>query len=61
MTLKKKPFGNIVGKGENAGNQHFLKTFFLTLSKTEIMLKATLKFVVYKFFRFGEGQNFVVG
>ena len=22
--LKKKPFENIVGKGENAGNQHFL-------------------------------------
>ena len=24
MTLKKKPLENIVGKGENAGNQHFL-------------------------------------
>ena len=24
MTLKKKSFENIVGKGENAGNQHFL-------------------------------------
>ena len=24
MTLKKKPFENIVGKGENADNQHFL-------------------------------------
>ena len=24
MTLDKKPFENIVGKGENAGNQHFL-------------------------------------
>ena len=24
MTLAKKPFENIVGKGENAGNQHFL-------------------------------------
>ena len=23
-TLRKKPFENIVGKGENAGNQHFL-------------------------------------
>ena len=23
MTLGKKPFENIVGKGENAGNQHF--------------------------------------
>ena len=24
MTLKKEAFENIVGKGENAGNQHFL-------------------------------------
>ena len=24
MTLHKKPFENIEGKGENAGNQHFL-------------------------------------
>ena len=24
MTLRKKPFENIVGKGENAGKQHFL-------------------------------------
>ena len=24
MTMKKKPFENNVGKGENAGNQHFL-------------------------------------
>ena len=31
---KKKPFENIVGKGENAGNQHFLlfPTMFSTLS-----------------------------
>ena len=24
MTLNQRPFENIVGKGENAGNQHFL-------------------------------------
>ena len=24
MTLKEKPFENIEGRGENAGNQHFL-------------------------------------
>ena len=24
MTLRKRPFENIEGKGENAGNQHFL-------------------------------------
>ena len=34
-TLKKKAFKNIVGKGENAGNQHFLffPQCFLTFSK----------------------------
>ena len=32
MTLKMKPFENIVGKGENAGNQHFL--LFIRPSKT---------------------------
>ena len=34
MTLKKKPFENIVGKGENAGNQHFLlsRQCFLLIS-----------------------------
>ena len=32
MNLKKKPFENIVGKGENAGNQHFL--LFLTILST---------------------------
>ena len=33
---RKKPLENIVGKGENAGNQHFLlfPTLFSTLSKT---------------------------
>ena len=34
-TLKKKPFENIVGRGENAGNQHFLlfPQCFLHISK----------------------------
>ena len=34
-TLKKKPFENNVGKGENAGNQHFLvfPKCFLIFSK----------------------------
>ena len=33
MTLGKKPFENIVGKGENAGNQHFLlfPRYFLSI------------------------------
>ena len=35
-TLRKKPIENIVGKGENAGNQHFLlfPMMFYILSKT---------------------------
>ena len=35
MTLKKKPFENSVGKGENAGNQHFLlfPGYFLSFPK----------------------------
>ena len=43
MTLGKKPFENIVGKGENAGNQHFLifPQCFLSLKK-----KKNLKFWV---------------
>ena len=41
MTLRKKPFKNIVGKGENAGNQYFLATFSLP-SKTEIIILATV-------------------
>ena len=33
MTVEKRPFENIVGKGENAGNQHFLlfPQFFPTI------------------------------
>ena len=39
------PFENIVGKGENAGNQHFLAfpTMFSSLSdETAIVISATL-------------------
>ena len=41
MTLKKKPFENIVGKGENAGNQHFLLFLqcFLPIPKTIFVFK----------------------
>ena len=36
-------FENIVGKGENAGNQHFLPFChnIFTLSKTEVIIQAT--------------------
>ena len=42
MILGKKPFENIVGKGENAGNQHFL-TVFSTQSVTPIIILTTFK------------------
>ena len=42
-TLKKRAFENIVGKGENAGHQHFLLfSCFLQLSKTKIIIQAKL-------------------
>ena len=40
MTLYEKPFQNIEGKGENAGNQHFLIFWkcFSTIFKAEIIV-----------------------
>ena len=42
MTLKKMPFEKIVGKGENAGNQHFLlfPQCFTTQSVRKIIFSA---------------------
>ena len=42
-TLKQRALENIVGKGENACNQHFLlfPQCFLLLSQTEIIILAT--------------------
>ena len=42
-TLKKKPFENTMGKGENASNQHslFFPTVFSILSRREIIILAT--------------------
>ena len=47
-TLKQRAFENIVGKEENAGNQHFLlfSTMFSALSKKEIDILRSIKFVV---------------
>ena len=42
--LEEMPFENTVGKGENAGNQHFLlfpQGFFSTLLKRKIIILAT--------------------
>ena len=41
MTLKQTAFENIVGKGENAGNQHFL-TMFPTLPKPNFSFSFTI-------------------
>ena len=48
-TLKKKPFENIVGKGENADIQHFLlfPQCFLPIPKRMTVFKL-LFFVIYK-------------
>ena len=79
-TLVKMPFENIVGKGENAGNQHFLlfpqrflpffDTNLIQLSKTEIIILATLNLSSAKFhafslveakiLSFGKGLNIII-
>ena len=42
--MRKKPFENIVGKGENAGYQHFLlfPQCFLSFPKQSLILKSHL-------------------
>ena len=56
MTLWKNPFENIVGKGENAGNQHFLlfPTMFSTLSFREIIILAKFKLPSGNTFNLGQ-------
>ena len=52
--LKKKPFENIVGKEENAGNQHFLPfPHVFYPSQKEFLLLRYIYFVVCKCFQFG--------
>ena len=62
ITLKQKPFENSVGKGENAGNQHFLLSpqWFLYPAKDRNHNSSYILFVVCKCFEFGQVQNFVV-
>ena len=56
--LRKKPFENIVGKGENAGNQHFLlcPQCFLP-SQVEFLFISYIYNVVCKCFEFGPVQK----
>ena len=51
----KKPFENTVGKGENAGDQHFLlfPQCFLPFSETKFNFCSHIYFVVCKCFQFG--------
>ena len=68
MALRKIPFENIVGKGENDGNQHFLifPTVSCTLSKKEIINLETFNlssvnafsFVKAKILSFGKELGF---
>ena len=54
-TLKKKPFENIVGKGENAGNQHYSFShivFYSSHSKFQSLIY--IQIVVCKCFQFGQ-------
>ena len=58
---EKQAFENIVGNGENAGNQHFLlfPQCFLFYQRQKYYF--VVQFVVYKCFPFDLVQNFVVG
>ena len=68
MTLYKNPFENIVGKGENAGNQHFLlfpqcflpfpKEFSNFLSHLFCCLQMLSIWTSLKFYRFVKSRVF---
>ena len=58
---EKKAFENIVGKGENAGNQHFLlfhNVFYAVKERSHNV--SSIWFVVCKYFEFGLVKKFVV-
>ena len=60
-TLRKRPFENIVGKEENAGNQYFLlfpRCFLPFLTKFQFF--TNIYFVICKFFQFWPVCNFVI-
>ena len=50
-TLSKRPFENIMGKGENTGNKHFL-IMFSTFSMTKF-IPSHIYFIVCKVFQIG--------
>ena len=62
-TLKKKPFENSVGKGENAGNQHFLlfPHCFLPFFNQIIIFSATFILSSANPFNFDQPKNLSFG
>ena len=62
MTHKKSAFENIVGKGENAGNHHFLlfPQCFLPKEK-QIIILAILNFSYANVFNLVPPKNFLLG
>ena len=63
MTLEERPFENIVGIGENAGNQHFLLTSapFSILSKTNQDLWVTIILSSANAFNLEESKLLLLG
>ena len=64
MTLRKKSFENIVGKGENAGNQHFLffpQYFQPYPKKKKKKISIATFYVICKCFEFGLVQKLSFG
>ena len=62
MVLRNEAFVDIVGKGENAGKQHFLLSphFVFYSSKKKFQFLSDIYFVVYKCFQSGLLPDFVV-
>ena len=62
MLFQKEPFENIVGKGENAGNQHFLlSTMFSILSTTNFAIWITFNLSSANAFKLDWSKNLSFG
>ena len=59
MNLEKKTFENIVGKGENAGNQHFLffPLMFFICPKTNFYFSVTFILLSANAFNLDQSKN----
>ena len=62
MTLKKKTFENVVGKGENAGYQafSFFPTMFSNHPEKNFMFFSYIYFVICECFQFWPVQKFAI-